>query len=117
MRKMSVCAGRTSFAALHSGAGKKKPAVFLFDDEFTTTQAAPLGTPRTCEPGPGSWAVTDTNNLLSVASGELVAGYGTIYNPQLQSVDEYGSDCGTGFFVSIRPETSWTTWLIYYRKP
>jgi hypothetical protein len=45
--------------------------VYLLRDEFTTAQSAPLTTPRACEPGPGTLAILDTGNLLTVASGAL----------------------------------------------
>lgn len=46
--------------------------VYLLLDQFTTAQAAPLTSPRTCEPGPGTLAITDANNVLSIATARLV---------------------------------------------
>jgi len=43
----------------------------LFEDEFITADAAPLTSPRTAEPGPGSWTVTNGANL-SISNGKLV---------------------------------------------
>jgi hypothetical protein len=43
---------------------------YLARDEFTTAQGAPLGTPRTMEPGPGTWTVTGTTQ--SIAGGKYV---------------------------------------------
>lgn len=40
-------------------------------DQFTTTQAAPLGT-RSCQPGPGTLIFTDSANVMSIAGGRLV---------------------------------------------
>lgn len=51
--------------------GDGSPVTYLFRDEFTTDEAAPLTSPRTAEPGPGTWAVTDTGNVLSVAGDAL----------------------------------------------
>lgn len=45
---------------------------FLFNDTFTTAESAPIVTPRTCEPGPGTMTVTDTGNILSLSGGKLV---------------------------------------------
>lgn len=46
--------------------------VFLLRDEFTTDQSAPITSPRTCEPGPGTLTVTDASNVISISSGNLV---------------------------------------------
>ena len=46
--------------------------VFLLRDEFTTAQSAPLTSPRTCEPGPGTITVIDTGNKFSISSGTLI---------------------------------------------
>jgi len=53
--------------------------VFLLRDEFVTDEAAPIASPRTCEPGPGTCVVTDTLNVLSVSGGRLVATSGAGY--------------------------------------
>lgn len=44
---------------------------YLLRDEFTTDASAPLASPRTCEPGPGTLTILDTNNVMSIASGAL----------------------------------------------
>jgi hypothetical protein len=48
----------------------------LLYDTFTTDDAAPITSPRTCEPGPGLLAVTDTENKLSLSGGNLVCAGG-----------------------------------------
>lgn len=51
---------------------------YLFRDQFTTPEAAPLTSPRTAEPGPGTAVIVDTNNVWSISGGDLVsAGGGT----------------------------------------
>lgn len=45
---------------------------YVLRDEFTTTEAAPMASPRTCEPGPGTLTLVDTTNKLSVSGGKLV---------------------------------------------
>lgn len=45
--------------------------VWLLRDDFLTDEAAPLASPRTCEPGPGTLTITDNGNLLSIAAGTL----------------------------------------------
>ena len=44
----------------------------LLYDKFTTADAAPITSPRTCEPGPGTLTVTQTDEVLSLSGGKLV---------------------------------------------
>lgn len=46
-------------------------AIYLLRDEFTTDDAAPLASPRTCEPGPGTLTAVQTDGQLSISSGAL----------------------------------------------
>lgn len=48
----------------------------LLSDQFTTNASAPLTSPRTCEPGPGTITIVDTENKLSIASSALVCAGG-----------------------------------------
>jgi len=43
----------------------EEPIVYLLRDEFTTPQAAPISSPRTCEPGPGT---------ITISSGVSISG-------------------------------------------
>lgn len=54
-----------------TGAGGWTP-VFLLRDDFTTTEAAPLASPRTCEPGGGTLTLVQTDGEFSIANGKLV---------------------------------------------
>lgn len=45
---------------------------YLLLDRFTTAAAAPLTTPRTAEPGPGTLTITDTGSRLSISGGKIV---------------------------------------------
>ena len=45
---------------------------YLLRDDFITAASAPLTSPRTCEPGPGTFTITDSGNYLSITGGELV---------------------------------------------
>lgn len=47
---------------------------WLLRDDFTTAQSAPLTTPRTCEPGPGTLGLVDTvtGADASISSGEYL---------------------------------------------
>ena len=47
---------------------------FLFNDEFLTDEAAPLTSPRTAEPGPGTGVVVDTGNNVTIAGSKFVVG-------------------------------------------
>lgn len=51
---------------------------FLLRDDFTTAASAPLTSPRTCDPGPGTLTITDTNNKLSTSSGNLAFATGGV---------------------------------------
>jgi hypothetical protein len=45
---------------------------YLLRDEFTTDAAAPLVSPRTCEPGPGTLTLVQTDGQFSIVSGKLM---------------------------------------------
>jgi hypothetical protein len=45
---------------------------YLLRDEFTTNEAAPMVSPRTCDPGPGTIPIVDTSNRFAIVSGDLV---------------------------------------------
>jgi hypothetical protein len=44
----------------------------LLEDLFTTNEAAPIVTPRTCEPGPGTLAVRDVESKISITGNALL---------------------------------------------
>jgi hypothetical protein len=46
--------------------------VYLLFDQFRTAANAPLATPRTCEPGPGTLTISDAGNIISIANAVLV---------------------------------------------
>ena len=58
-------------AAIRRAVDSVTQLVFLLRDEFTTTQAAPLTSPRTCEPGPGTLVKVDSANKMSISSTQL----------------------------------------------
>lgn len=80
--------------------------VYLFRDEFATPQAAPLTTPRTCEPGPGVGIVSSP--LTYISGGNIVLDSDATYisqqsysaTPGLMILAEYVSSgpyrCGFG---------------------
>lgn len=82
---------------------------YLFLDRFLTDASAPLSSPRTCEPGPGTWAITDTENKISISSGLLTfaggkasPGYG---DPMVRSVSSVGSAGGTALLATVVSNT------------
>jgi hypothetical protein len=44
---------------------------YLLRDEFTTDAAAPLASPRTCEPGPGTLTIADADTKMNISGGNL----------------------------------------------
>lgn len=52
-------------------------------DDFLTDAAAPLSSPRTCEPGPGTLTILDANSKQSISDGKVVYASGgfTAGNP------------------------------------
>ena len=48
----------------------------LLYDKFTTAAAAPITSPRTCEPGPGLATIVDTENKFTIAGASLVCAGG-----------------------------------------
>jgi len=75
--------------------GGASGVTYLLRDEFTTDDAAPLTSPRTCEPGPGTLVVTDAANKLSISSGVVVKTGGTF---KLLSGDAFTRANGVSFY-------------------
>ena len=51
---------------------RRRAAVrYLLRDEFTTAAAAPLSSPRSCEPGPGTITLVQTDGRFSISGGAL----------------------------------------------
>lgn len=78
---------------------------YLFRDRFLTDASAPLSSPRSCEPGPGAWAVTDTENKISIASGGIAFSGGKaspVYgDPILRSTASIGVVGGTALLGTV----------------
>ena len=47
------------------------PVAYLLRDEFITAEAAPLASPRTAEPGPGTLTLVQTDGQFSIGGGAL----------------------------------------------
>lgn len=54
------------------GPQNASPITYLLRDEFTTAAAAPLASPRACEPGPGTLTLVQTDGQFSIVGGALV---------------------------------------------
>lgn len=97
-------------------------------DEFITADPAPIATPRTCEPGPGTLNITDTTNSLGISGGIVtpVAQTNALHDPlvissaslsrvtgrtlkaKIQRVNALGSVatyCMVGWGISATPNT------------
>lgn len=60
-----------SVGALFCNFAMTNLVLYILRDEFTTAEGAPLASPRTCEPGPGTLALTTPANL-SIANDTLI---------------------------------------------
>lgn len=58
-------------SGIASGEWSLADNAILYDD-FLTAEAAPLTTPRDCEPGPGTLTIIDTGNNADIVGGEQV---------------------------------------------
>lgn len=55
------------------------PYTCYLNDAFLTAEATPIVSPRNCEPGPGSFTVTDASSGISIAGGKLLMTYSGKY--------------------------------------
>ena len=67
----------------HPRGGEEPADVFLIRDDFTTTEVAPMTTPRTAEPGPGTPTIVDTGELLHIDATQLLMGATGSGDPRL----------------------------------
>ncbi len=81
------------FPILHGIVSQAANSVtFLLRDDFLTDEAAPIASPRTAEPGPGTLTVVDTNSVMPIVSGVLhvngtVAANNGVLSEQFSRVD------------------------------
>ncbi|KKN79017.1 hypothetical protein LCGC14_0344930 [marine sediment metagenome] len=54
-------------------AGARGGLIWLLYDEFTTADAAPITSPRTCEPGPGTLTAFQPSNQLGIVGKKLTS--------------------------------------------
>ncbi|MBK9053303.1 MAG: hypothetical protein IPL78_21110 [Chloroflexi bacterium] len=73
---------------------------YILRDEFTTDAAAPLTSPRACEPGPGSWTLTQATGAITIVSSQLeMTGTNAINSTRLVSVDSFARSAGLAILV------------------
>lgn len=60
-----------AFRRLFGGGGDGSGVTYILRDEFTTDEANPIASPRTCEPGPGTLTVVDGGNFVYIRNGML----------------------------------------------
>jgi len=100
---------------LGQGAGAAAAIAWTFLDNFTTDDAAPITTPRTCEPGPGTWTVTQTGNDIDLVSGEAVfSGYVSSSDPSLVSVSSYARSIGRALITNVRFSATNARWILFF---
>lgn len=78
---------------------------FLLNDEFVTPRSAPLSSPRTAEPGPGTLTILDTASTLSIpAPGGIVipsaAATGGL-DPNIRDATGYARTQGRAFLAKV----------------
>lgn len=75
-------------------------------DLFLTDEAAPLASPRTGEPGPGTLTIVDSENKLSISGGKLVCAGGKASpatgDPGVFSAVAYARTAGVSAFATTR---------------
>jgi hypothetical protein len=84
----------------------QQQAVYLLD-KFTTPEAAPLTSPRTCEPGPGTLTILDTGNKLSISGGELISsGFTTAFSEPRFLSGDFERTPGLAYYARIDRKSS-----------
>lgn len=101
---------RDMFPVLFSS--RRRAASYLLRDEFTTDQPAPLTSPRTCEPGPGTAKIVDTGNKLSISGGRIVnAGAVTAGDPSI-SFSSFARSTGMAIVADVTKKVSSATFTV-----
>jgi len=84
---------------------------YILRDQFSTNASAPLTTPRTCEPGPGTLTLVDTNNIISIASERLTINGTPAANDRVVSSAQT-RNAGRAFLLSVPTRTTVTSAII-----
>ncbi len=78
---------------------------YLLRDDFMTVVSAPLGSPLTAEPGPGSWTILDTGNKLSKSGGKFVVAGVTVSSttvPDPTAQMSFARVAGRTFLIKVK---------------
>ena len=99
---VTITATNTAGSASATSAATNIPN-WTLNDQFTTAQGAPLATPRTAEPGPGTITIVDTGNLLSISGGRIVSSgaWGTS-DPKVARLATFARAVGRAFRAVVR---------------
>lgn len=80
---------------------------YLLLDRFAQAQAASAGSyTRTCDPGPGSLAIVDTNGVMSAASGKWTINGTVAASDRAASGSTYARTAGRAYLWSIPTRTT-----------
>lgn len=74
---------QTTYAPL-TGFFSGGPVAVLWD-KFVTAVAAPIPSPHTAQPGPGSWTIVDTGNKATISGSTLNYSSGNLTDPRFTS--------------------------------
>lgn len=77
---------------------------YLLRDLFATPDDAPVTSPRTCEPGPGTLTFIDASNIMSISGGVLVAS-GTPAAESMVHMD-FNRASGRTMFIDVPSRTT-----------
>lgn len=79
---------------------------FTFLDKFLTADDAPITSPRTSEPGPGTLTVSDSGSVAQIIGGAICTGATATGNP-LITTGAFSRDAGVGVFCDwLRTDTN-----------
>ena len=82
---------------------------YLLRDLFTTADAAPITSPRTCEPGPGTWTAVETDGAtLAISGGKLLmTGSNSSYNHcSISAESDIAAGVGRGICFKLQKATA-----------
>ena len=84
--------------------GGAAAVVFLLRDDFTSDEAAPLASPRTCEPGPGTLTVVQASAgaTFSILDSKLEARGVEVYNNCRIRSDAFTRTAGLGVVFDLQ---------------
>jgi hypothetical protein len=75
--------------------------VYLLRDEFLTDEAAPLASPRTAEPGPGTLIINDSDNAVSISGGRAQITQPNNWTNSLRSEVQFARQTGLAAFATL----------------